>query len=260
VDALPIWLLFVLTIVAVLAAMELGYRVGLRAGRRPDLEKEIPVSVVSSATLGLLAFILSFTFSIVSNRYDTRKSLVRQEANALRTVYARADFLPEPERAAADSLLKGYVDSRLAAVRSRDVDQIRAISSDALRVQSALWKMGVANARLDMNSDVGALYLEALNEMANVHSMRVSLGLQARLPRIIWLTLLTLLFLGMIGVGYQTGVAGSHRTWSIAILACSFALVVALIAALDRPATGYFMASQQPLEDVQAWMDKSHER
>jgi hypothetical protein len=260
VDALPIWLLFVLTVVAVLTAMEIGYWVGLRVGRRPDTEKEVPVSVVSSATLGLLAFILSFTFSIVSNRYDARKGLVREEANAIRTAYVRADFLSEADRAASEALLKGYVDHRLAVVRSGDREQMLSMAHESSRMQRELWRMAVANARVDMNSDVGALYVEALNEMANLHSVRVAIGLQARLPRIIWLALVALLFLGMTGIGYQTGVAGSRRSWSIAILAGSFALVVALIAALDRPETGYFVASQRPLEELRAWMDESKAR
>lgn len=49
------------------------------------------------------------------------------------------------------------------------------------------------------------------------------------------------------GRGYQTAIAGSRRSWATPVLAISFAVVVALIAALDRPESGYFAASQQPL-------------
>ena len=58
----------------------------------------------------------------------------------------------------------------------------------------------------------------------------------------------------MIGVGSQTGIAGSRRTWAILILALSFSLVLALIAELDRPQSGLITVTQQPLEDLQVWM------
>ena len=37
----------------------------------------------------------------------------------------------------------------------------------------------MTNARIDMNSDIGALYVESINEIAAVHAERVMLGLQS---------------------------------------------------------------------------------
>ena len=56
--------------------------------------------------------------------------------------------------------------------------------------------------------------------------------------------------LGMMGVGYQTGIAGSKRSMVRPILALSFALVFALIASLDRPDSGVMTVSQRPLIDL----------
>ncbi|HEY6609869.1 MAG TPA: hypothetical protein VIZ86_01865, partial [Pseudomonas sp.] len=110
------------------------------------------------------------------------------------------------------------------------------------------------NARLDMNSDVAALYIESLNELINVHALRVAIGIETRLPREIWLVLFALLILTMLGFGYQTAIAGSGRSWAIPLLALAFSVVLTLIALLDRPESGYFRASQQPLEVVLAEM------
>jgi hypothetical protein len=114
--------------------------------------------------------------------------------------------------------------------------------------------MAVENARKDMNSDVAALYIESLNELANLHASRVSVGLQARMPAGIWLALYALVVLAMLAVGYQTAIAGSRRSWIMLMLALSFSLVITLIAALDRPQSGYVPVAQQPLEDVRALM------
>ncbi len=253
-DSAPAWAIFALSVAAVMIAIEVGYRGGRRIRDRTEDEKESPVSAISGTTLGLLAFILAFTFAIVSDRFDTRKALVRDEANALRTAYARSEFLPQPDRNEAKTLLREYVANRLAAVQSGDLDQVSKALVRADQTQRRLWDMAVANARQDMNSDVAALYIESLNEVTNLQALRVAIGLQARIPPTVWLVLIALIILSMIGVGYQTAIAGSRRTWATFFLALSFSLVIMLIVELDRPQAGSLVVSQQPLADLQTWM------
>src|SRR3990172_7525241 len=251
-DAIPLWVLFAGTILVVMISIEAGFRLGHIAHRRSEDEKESPTSAVAGAVLGLVAFMLAFTFSIVSDRYDARKGLVRDEANAIRTAYLRTDFLPEPDRAEAKGLLKEYLDARVAFAQSGDFEpeHVNELLPDADRIQGRLWDMAVANARKDMNSDVAALYIESLNEVNEVHALRVAVGLQARIPIGIWSVLYGLTILGMMGIGYHTGIAGSKRSLATLILALSFALVIALIASLDRPG-GFIKVTQQPLIDLQ---------
>jgi hypothetical protein len=257
-ETIPVWMFLLATFIVITVAIEVGYRLGHVAHRRSEEEKESPVSAISAAILGLLAFMLAFTFGIVSERYDARKGLVREEANAIRTAFLRSDFLPEADRGEAANLLRKYVDGRLSAVRSGDLGQLKVALAEAERIQRRLWAMAVANARLDMNSDVAALYIESLNEMINFHALRVAVGLQ-RIPAGIWQALCILVILGMVGVGYQTAIAGSRRSWSMPIMAFSFSLVIALISSLDRPFSDLIRISQQPLEDVRAGMDAKPE-
>ncbi|MCM2330407.1 MAG: DUF4239 domain-containing protein [Pseudomonas sagittaria] len=245
---------FVVTVLLVVMAIEVGYRLGFAVHKSSEEEKESPASAIAGATMGLLAFILAFTFAIVADRYDTRKALVREDANAIRTAFLRADFLPESDREKAAGLLATYGDMGLAAARGGDVDSVRKTVAEMKGIQHQLWAMAVANARLDMNSDVAALYIESLNEMINVHALRVSIGIETRLPQEIWLVLFALLILTMLGFGYQTAIAGSGRSWAIPLLAIALSVVLTLIALLDRPESGYFRPSQQPLEVVLAEM------
>jgi hypothetical protein len=253
-DALPVWVVFPATILVVVVAIEGGYRLGRAVHRRSGDEKESPVSAIAGTILALLAFIMAFTFGIVSDRYDARKVLVREEANAIRTAWLRSDFLPEPDRAEAVRLLRDYVDRRLAAVQSMDLPELTAALVESVRLQRQLWDMAVVNARKDMNSDVAALYIESLNDLSNIHASRVNVGLQARMPAGIWWALYALVLLAMLAVGYQTAIAESRRSWIMLMLALSFSLVITLIAALDRPEGGYLPVSQQPLKDVRALM------
>ena len=251
-DALALWTVSAITLVAILAAIEGGYRLGRATRARSEDEKESPVSAIAGTILAMLAFIMAFTFGIVSDRYDARKALVLEEANAIRTAWLRSAFLPEPDRGEAVTLLRQYVDDRLSSIQSGDFAAVQRAVVQSGDIQRRLWDMAVANARKDMNSDVAALYIDALNTVTNVHASRVSVGIHARMPAGIWMALYALVMLSMVAVGYHTAIAGSRRTWMMLILGLSFSLVITLIVALDRPQGGYVPVSQQPLEDLRS--------
>jgi hypothetical protein len=251
IDTFPIPVLFIGTILFVIVSIEMGYQLGRIAHKRFEDEKESSVSSIAGSVLGLLAFMLAFSFGIVTNRFDDRKALVREEANAIGTAYLRADFMPEPDRSATKELFRAYVDLRVGAAQSLDVGQIQKALADSSRIQGQLWDMAVVNARKDMNSDIIALYVESLNDVIDAHARRVAVALQQRIPPGIWIVLCSLMCFGMAGVGYQTGIAGSKRSGIRPILAISFSMVIVLIVALDRPYSGYIKVSQQPLIDLQ---------
>jgi len=254
-DAFALWIVSAATLVAILAGIEGGYRLGRAALTRSDAEKEAPVSAIAGTVLAMLAFMMAFTFGIVSDRYDARKALVLEEANAIRTAWLRAAFLPEPDRGEAVALLRQYVDGRLSSIQSGDFAAVQRAVVQAGDIQRRLWDMAVVNARKDMNSDVAALYVDALNALTTVHASRVSVGIHARMPAGIWIALYVLVMLSMVAVGYHTAIAGSRRSWMMLILGLSFTLVITLIVALDRPRSGYVPVSQQPLEDLRSAID-----
>ena len=254
IDYIPVWALLFVTSATVLFAVEMGYRAGKTVTRNTDGERESPVSAIAAAILGLQAFMLAFTFSIVSDRYDMKKSLVREEANAIRTAWNRSDFLSESDRVRTKLLLKGYVDERVRIASLHDPELATVSLGNAVLSHHEMWAIAVANGRLDMNSDIGALYVESLNQIFELHALRVNIGLQSRIPSAIWFVLLGLLVFGMAGIGYQAAVADSQRPRASFILAFAFSLVVTLIAALDHPGNTLVKVSQQPMINLQMEM------
>src|SRR5690348_10734501 len=93
-DHLPLWGLFGATVAVVLLSIEGGYRLGQSRRRRSEDEKEGPVGAIVGATLGLLGFILAFTFGLAASRFDARRQIVVEEANDIGTTYLRAGLLP----------------------------------------------------------------------------------------------------------------------------------------------------------------------
>jgi len=260
-DAIPLEVLFPATAIILFIAIELGYRVGNTLPPNLKKEKETLTSTNAGTILGLLGFILVFTFGIVYSRYDTRRELVREEANMIGTAWLRSDFLPVEERAEATKLFLRYVDMRIQSVDVNNIENIQATIKELNRIQFQIWDMAVINARRDMNSDVGALYIEALNNMIDQQSRRIAVGLQARIPTAMWVLLYLLSILGMFGVGYQASIAGSsRRSWLTPVMVVSFALMILLIASLDRPGSRIITVSQQPLVDLRNWMEEGSKR
>jgi hypothetical protein len=81
---IPIFGLFVGTVLLALASLEGGYRWAKKRQARREPEKEAPVGAMVGAALGLLAFLLAFTFGIAADAYNARKVALVQEANAIR--------------------------------------------------------------------------------------------------------------------------------------------------------------------------------
>ena len=195
----------------------------------------------------------SFTFGIAASRFDARKQLLLDDVNAIETAVLRSELLPEPHRAESLALLRRYVDLRIEV--ARDPARIRAAIREVQGIQSRLWSHAVALARADMNSDIGALYAEALNELFTIHTNRVTIALQYRIPTPIWYVLILLTVVCMGGVGYQFGIRGQSSFLLHLWLAVAFAAVVMVIAQLDRPTSGMLRVSQQPMLDLKARLD-----
>ena len=154
IDALPLWGLFIAILGVVLISVECGYRLGKFRLSRREQEKEAPVGTMVGATLGLLAFILAFTFGLASSRFDNRRQLLLDEANALGTTYLRAGMLPEWGEEVR-RLLRDYIGHRLDAVRSGDVTEGIRRSEN---IQHQVWTEAETVAQKNLNSIVVGLF------------------------------------------------------------------------------------------------------
>lgn len=250
----PVGYLIIVVIIVTLLFIELGYRIGKKIYLKTALEKDSVVSSVAGYVLALLAFIMAFTFGIVSSRYDTKKALVREEANAIRTVWFRSDFLPDSDRVATKKLLIEYVDTRILGIESKDEASIKQSLARCEEIQQLLWKMAVVNGYRNLNSDVGALYIESLNDMINIHITRVIVSFYSRVPTGIWFILMIMVIIGMMLVGYMTATAGSKRSWAFVFLTISFSLVIGMVYTMDKLYSPFTPISQFAMEQLLNFM------
>ena len=250
IDLLPLWSILPITIAVCLVAVELGYRFAAYRQRHSAEEKESPVSGMVGATLGLLAFMLAFTFGLAGSRFEDRRQVVLSEANAIGTTYLRAAMLPEPMRTETQALLREYVDVRLEAVQSGKVNHALSKSEE---LHNSLWAQAVAATEKDRTPITG-LFVVSLNEVIDLHAKRVMAGLRSRVPGVIWIVLFVLAILAMVMMGYHSGLVHSRRSIAVIALVIGFSSVLYLIADLDRPGQGTLRVSQQSMIDLRQSM------
>jgi hypothetical protein len=85
----------------ILFLLEIGRRAGLRRLARDSEGARTGLAVVEGAVFGLMGLLLAFTFSGAASRFDARRQLIVEEANAIGIAYLRLDLLPESAIGAA---------------------------------------------------------------------------------------------------------------------------------------------------------------
>ena len=256
-DAIPIWGLPAIAVALLAAGVEAGYRYGRwRHARRPD-EKDQPVGAMVGSTLGLLALVLGFTFSMAAGQFEARRQAVLEEANAVGTTYLRARLLPDPQRSEVEKLLREYVDVRIAGVRDGNIEEALARSE---AIHELLWNQASTAAQKNPNSVMVGVFIQSLNNVIDLHEKRIHVGIRTRIPLVIWVCLIGMAMCSMAAVGYQSGLSGTIRSPAMLGLVLTFSVVLFLIADLDRNQEGLLRVSQQSLINVQRTMQKTTAR
>ncbi len=246
-DFLPIWVLLLATAAVSYLAVEGGYRLGKLRRQRSEPEKESPVGAMVAATLGLLAFMLAFTFGLAATRFDARRKVLLDESNAIGTTYLRAAFLAEPRRSEVRRLLRDYVEARLEGVQPGNLERAVARSTN---LHARLWEQAVAAGGADPRSVPVGLFIQSLNELIDLHSDRIQIGVRNRVPGVIWGMLYFVAIVAMAEIGYHEGLTSLRRSPAVLALVLTFSAVMTLIADLDRPQEGLVRVSQQFLIDL----------
>jgi hypothetical protein len=247
-DPIPIVGLLLLIGIVLLILFEGGYRVGRWwKVRNPDERDDGPTAALVGSLLALMAFLLAVTMGMASDRFDERRSLVLEEANAIETTYLRAAFLPDPIAEQSRALLREYVPLR---VNAGDIRQLSSSITRSEEITHELWEIAEGAAREAPNSVALGLYVESLNETIDLDVKRTTAIVYARVPE----TVIDLLIVGAavtLGmVGYSAGLAGRRSLFSAVVLVIVLSSVLTLVIDLDRTRNGFIQVSQQPMIDL----------
>lgn len=247
--------LLLFTLLAFACALEAGFRVGRRRYAVADEAERSHVAMLQGAMLGLLALLLGFTFAMAVSRFDNRKALVLQEANAIGTTALRADFVSPPAAAEVRELLRGYVAASLAFYDAGiDAARVASAAEAAARIERRLWAIATAAASADTHSTTTALFSRSVNDLIDLREKR-RIALDDHVPEAVMHLLCASSFLALALVAYGCGLSGKRRLGVNALFALVVALVLTTILDIDRPRRGLVQVSQDSLLRVKASLD-----
>jgi hypothetical protein len=242
----------------IIAAVVIGFAVlGLLIGRAVRKHHETlrePVGVVQGALLALVGLILAFGLTMAVNRHDSRRMAVVDEANAIGTTYLRAQTLAEPMRSRSLALLKRYTDTSLRLSDEVPTTQaFRRTIAQGGEIQRQLWRQAGEALGGAPTASAPRLYVETLNEMIDMQTVRVS-ALNNRVPG-------SVLVLEVFGTGIALGLLALYiamlgRGPMTVLLAAGLVTLLLLVTFdLDRPTRGLIQVPDAPLAALRASME-----
>lgn len=216
--------------------------------RKELIERDSQVlTLLEGALLTLFGLLIGFTFSMAVNRYDARKLLAVQEANAIGTTWLRTEFLPDPLRTQEQNLLREYVQERRlyhTEFRAREESHYNELHAQALRKK--LWELASAYA-VDHRESVTGLYLQALNSMIDIAGERVAAD-ENRIPAEAWWMLL---FVGFVASAVMGTKIDPRMILLQSILPIVLAATLTMTMDLDSPRHGFIRVTQHQMHTLE---------
>jgi hypothetical protein len=247
-------LLFVGLLAVLLLAAELGFRLGSRSRARraarvaagEQAAEKDSVGFVTAGMLGLLAFLLGVSLSMAQSRYDQRRDVVRDEANAIGTVWLRTGFVAEPKGSEMRQVLREYADLRLAALG--DPAQSRAFVLDtqhANALQNSLWAIA-QEAALERADPVRIALIVALNDMIDL-SLSSRRAFTDQVPIGVFRMLLWATIISVGVVGFNFGLGGYRQPIVTTLLLVFWSSGLVLIVDMNDPLRGAVVVDPAPM-------------
>ena len=237
--------LYPLVIALFVGSAELGGWIGRRLHRKIIRSEDLETLTVS--TLGLLALLLAFTLSHALSRYEDRRSLVVEEANAIGSTAHLALMLPTQAQAPILSLLRDYMAVRIGLGVPYDPAKLERDAAKSTDLLTRLWQQAVAVS--EPQSLPANRFINSLDEMTKIQERRLH-ALLYHVPNAVVLVLLGVAMVAVGFTGYHVGLTETRPRLGTLIIAVTVAVVIVGVIDLDQPARGLIQVPVQSLVDV----------
>ncbi len=211
--------------VGMLILLTVGRRIGANHLASDPKGARAGTGTIEAAVFALLGLLIAFTFSGAVSRFDNRRNLIVEEANAIGTAYLRLDLLPAGAQPTLREEFRKYVAYRLEVFRKLpDAQAANTQLSNVKKLQEKIWSQAVAASQAQGASPTAPmLLLPALNQMIDITTTR-TMALQLHPPFIIFGMLFLVALASALLAGYAMA-GGKDRKW---LHVFGFALVIAL--------------------------------
>ncbi len=227
------WLIAALLAAAMVVLTEGFFRLGRR--RATDTAKDL--GPIDTGIAGLLGLLLAFSFSMAESRFDARRQLVVEEANAIGTAYLRCALLDGVDRTFCEDRLRRYVDVRVETYEARDDARIEAARHESEQIQGDIWERVTAAVHARPSYPALGLLVQAMNQLIDLQGLRVATA-RGRVPEAVTLVLVGLCLAWACFAGYTFGLRGNRQRLAWLGFSAMVAMLVMVTLDLDRPWRG----------------------
>ena len=227
------WLLFLILLVSMIIMVYAGKQY---IRRRPPMGG---IGAIEGSLFALLGLILAFTFGMSGSRYDARRTVIIEEANAISTAILRADLYEDAERQGFRKDFAEYLEARIAVYNAqRDNTTLLDANTKASKYSALLWQRATSLSRIPANLAATNQMVPALNQMFDITTTRDA-ALRARVPD----SIIVLLFALSVICSFFAGMLAptdKKLNWLTVIgFGLLTILVIFVILDLDRPNRGF---------------------
>ncbi len=245
-----IWLQAAGLAVALPLAVEGGYRLHHWTKRSSGTVEDDGWAPLVAGAVTLLGLLLAFTVSMATDRFEARRRLVIDEANAISTTYLRARAFEGAPGAAVRAAILDYASSRrLAYLAGENPSNIDAVERANDRQRDRIWATTLVALGEPDNARMTTSMLQATNEMFDIAATRQA-AVETRVPPSILLSLVAYAIVTAVLSGYGLANHGARHAIASTLLFLMVAALITLVLDLDHPRSGAVRVSQSPLERV----------
>jgi hypothetical protein len=208
------------------------FAIGRRFAQAGDEPSGPGLGLMDGAIFALLGLLMAFTFSAAAARFDARRTMIVDEANAIGTARLRLDLLPTDVQPAANAAMDRYVANRLQTYDNMlDPAEIARELQQGQALQQELWGIAIAaGKRPDALPAVNVILLPALNQMFDISTTRM-MAMKMHTPIAVYLVLWGAALVSALVAGHSLGRARGAVT--VHVLAFSGLMAISLYVIID---------------------------
>lgn len=225
---------------ALLASLEIGRWLRLRNPKIGADDPSAGTSTTEGVVFALLGLLIAFTFTSSASRFDERRKLIVDQANALGTAWLRTDLLPESDREPIRQNMREWVKLSLDATtvaQEDDLTRFNANLQESQRLQNAVWQKATTAVQSPALQQYSVLVLPPINEWIDLTTTRIEM-IHRGVPPLVMPTLVALSLAGAVLAGFNMAKQTSRSLLHMLTFAGAIAFSMYVIMDLNHPRAG----------------------
>ena len=217
----------------------IGLALGRRIGRRLGATKEdVGTGAAEGVVFAVFGLVVAFTFSASASRFNERRQLIVDQANALGTVNLRLDALDADDRTVIRQKMLQWVQlAQNLSASAGDETARNAAIAQASQLQTDVWHLAAAAVEKKQQPALWAFVMSPINDWSDLSSTRQAMD-NLGAPPMVMPTLMMMSLVASLLAGFHMSRYSRQSLLHSIAFAGVIAFVIFVIFDLNHPRSG----------------------